>query len=499
MNIASILLRSLERDPQAPALAKGGKVVATFQTLKDRVASLSAGLAARGVGPGERVAIFMANRPEYLELMLATWWVGGAVVPINAKLTAGELDVILEQASPVLSFYCPSTETVFGNRPGMDATSEEFALLRNEQGQVDPVPVSPHDLAWLFFTSGTTGTPKGAMISHGNLFSAIQGYLTDVDDIPPGAAILHFGPLSHGTGVYALPFMAQGGVSVLPETPGFSTSDLITLVQTWPQSCMFAAPTMIGRLVRDIGTSKPDLSNLRTIVYGGGPMYLNDLLEAAETLGPVFAQIYGQGECPMTITAMHRRTLTGALEAGDLDYLASVGRAFLGTGIRITDSDGQEMPLGEVGEILVQSATVAKGYWNNPAATEETFGSGWLKTGDLGRLGARGELTIEGRSKEMIISGGMNVYPIEVEVALMAHPQVEEAAVIGLPHPEWGETVAAFVVSRISHDAEQALDDHCREHIARFKCPKIYHMRDSLPKNAYGKVDKRQLVASLGD
>ncbi|MEO1794461.1 MAG: AMP-binding protein, partial [Pseudomonadota bacterium] len=265
---------------------------------------------------------------------------------------------------------------------------------------------------------------------------------------------------------------------------------------------LFAAPTIVQRMTHAAQTRTPDTRNLRTVVYGGGPLYFEDLIAAAETFGPKFAQIYGQGESPMTITAQSRELFSRALADRDDTYLKTVGRPFAGLDVDVVDTDGVSCSVGAVGEIVVAGPTVCNGYWQDEAATAATFRGGRLWTGDLGQKDARGCITLAGRSKETIITGGSNVYPIEVETVLMTHASVEEAAVTGIADPAWGEAVVAFIrlSAAAGSDAEAIsaeLDDHCRANIARFKCPKRYIVCDALPTNAYGKIDKRKLVAAL--
>ena len=493
MNVAHLLLRGASlRGGEAPALASGAQIVRTYGALIERVRCLAAGLTVAGVGQGDRIALFMENRPEYIEIMLATWWIGAAVVPINAKLTAGELAVIRADATPRLTFTSPDLAAQCPQAIDVETPAYK-ALFDHGSGSAEPLETEA--LAWLFFTSGTTGRPKGAMIDHGALMAMTQGFLTDVDALPAGTPMLHFAPLSHGSGLYTLPCFAVGGTQVLPATPGFRPADVAALAAQWPGACFFAAPTMVGRLVQEARATGIVPKGLRTIIYGGAPLYPADARAAAETLGPVFAQIYGQGESPMTITAQSRDAFTAALAQGDDAFLQSVGRPFLGSDIRIADAEDRPLATGEIGEILVRGPAVCRGYWNDPEATASTFRDGWLRTGDLGRRDPRGLLTLEGRSKEVIITGGSNVYPIEVETVLLDHPAVREAAVVGVPHPDWGEAVTAYVASDQNADTlARELDALCRDRIARFKCPKTYHVRDALPKNAYGKIVKRDLI-----
>jgi long-chain acyl-CoA synthetase len=245
-----------------------------------------------------------------------------------------------------------------------------------------------------------------------------------------------------------------------------------------------------------------DVSGLKTIVYGGGPMYVADCLKALDVLGPRLVQIYGQGESPMTITALGRAHHVDRAHPRFLERLASVGLPYASVEVMVADEDDRPLSAGETGEVLVRGDTVMRGYWNRPDATAAALRGGWLHTGDVGALDADGFLTLKDRSKDLIISGGTNIYPREVEEVLLAHASVAEASVVGAPHPEWGEEVVAFVVLRPGASADEAaLDRQCLDHIARFKRPKRYRFVDALPKNNYGKVLKtalRSLLAAEG-
>jgi long-chain acyl-CoA synthetase len=257
---------------------------------------------------------------------------------------------------------------------------------------------------------------------------------------------------------------------------------------------MFAAPTMVRRLVDAAKARGENGDGLRTIVYGGGPMYLADIRDAIATMGQRFVQIYGQGESPMTITALSREWHGRTGDPRYLERLASVGPAQSVIAVRITDAEGRPLPAGETGEVEAKGAAVMLGYWNNPKATADALKDGWLRTGDVGRLDADGFLTLSDRSKDVIISGGTNIYPREVEEALLTHTDVREVSAIGVPDPDWGEIVVACVVLEDGAAAnDQALDAHCLASIARFKRPKRYVYLSSLPKNNYGKVLKTEL------
>jgi long-chain acyl-CoA synthetase len=354
------------------------------------------------------------------------------------------------------------------------------------------------DLAWLFYTSGTTGRPKGVMITHGMLAAMSLCYLADVDRVDPRDAALYAAPMSHGAGLYNLVHVLKGCRHVCPPSGGFDAGEVLDLAARIGPLSMFMAPTMVRRLT-DAARARGDRAErIRTIVYGGGPMYLADIVEAVDWFGPKFVQIYGQGECPMGITALSREDVADRSHPRWRARLGSVGRAQAAVEVAIGDGAGRFLAPGETGEIMVRGRTVMPGYWENPEATARTLAEGWLMTGDVGRLDRDGYLTLTDRSKDVIISGGANIYPREVEEVILAHPDVREVSVVGRPDPEWGELVVAFVVPVPGADPDlAALDRFCREHIARFKRPKLWRVLEELPKNNYGKVLKTELRRML--
>jgi long-chain acyl-CoA synthetase len=306
--------------------------------------------------------------------------------------------------------------------------------------------------------------------------------------------VLQAAPLSHGAGLYGLPIVAKAGVSVIPESGHLDGGEAARLLQRWPNMSFFAAPTMVTRLIANAEFAAADHAHLKTIIYGGAPMYVEDLKRALDLLGPKLQQIYGQGEAPMTITglskAMHADRAHPRWEA----RLGSAGIARTDVEVRVVDPDDRDMPAGEAGEILARGDVVMAGYWRNPEATRETLRGGWLHTGDVGALDADGFLTLKDRSKDVIISGGTNIYPREVEEVLLRHPAVVEVSVVGRPDRDWGESIVAFVVKRPDAPvSETELDALCLSSIARFKRPKEYVFLDALPKNNYGKVLKTEL------
>jgi len=484
MNLAHLLLQSARRLPERPALAAGKRVVRTYRGLASSVSRLSGGFKNRlNLKPGDRVALAMKNCPEYYEVLFACWHAGLTAVPMNAKLHPKEFAYILENSGAKACFATPDLETSVNG-----ISIQELKDLYSEPAA--PADVDPDDAAWLFYTSGTTGVPKGAMLTHRNMLFQTHAYFADIDKLGPRDAVLHAAPLSHGSGLYGLPHFAAGAVNVIPESGHFEPQEIFALLDHWQNLSFFAAPTMIVRLLSSAAARTP--RHLKTIIYGGAPMYVADSLRAIDLFGPRLYQLYGQGEAPMTITGLPQE-----LHSKDsVERLSTCGFARSGVEVRIFDGQEHELPAGEVGEIVTRSDCVMAGYWNNPAATETTLRGGWLHTGDLGSLDAAGFLTIRDRSKDMIISGGANIYPREIEEVLLRHPAVAECSVVGRPHPEWGEEVVAFIVSRAAVSPGD-LDSLCRENIARFKRPREYRFVDGLPKNHYGKVLKTELREQL--
>jgi long-chain acyl-CoA synthetase len=492
MNVAQWLERSALAFGGRPALAFGAEVVATFAQLRDRAGRLADGLCRElRASPGDRVVMYAANHPHYLEAMWAAWIAGLVAVPVNAKLHPREVDFVLEDSGAVACWIDAEHEGALA------AAGDSCHRLRldaidtyRSQASRDVEPRAPADLAWLFYTSGTTGRPKGVMLSHRNLVEMTLAYLSEVQAVEPGDALLHAAPLSHGSGLYNFAYVARGGINVVPRSRGFDADEVLDLAQAYPGAAMFAAPTVVSRIVA-AGRARPEATGaIGRIVYGGGPMYLAGIEEATRVMGPRFAQIYGQGESPMTITVLPQHVIADTGHPRYRERLQSVGYAQINVEIAIRDDAGRDLPVGEIGEICVRGPTVMQGYWRNPEATASTLRDGWLYTGDVGCLDADGFLTLRDRSKDVIISGGSNIYPREVEEVLLAHPRVREASVVGMPDPEWGEAVVAFVVG----DAPAAdLDALCIANIARFKRPKHYRFVAELPKNNYGKVLKTEL------
>ena len=494
MNLAIWLGRSARRAPDRPALGLGLDMVRDYGAFARNVARLAGALVARlGLRPGERVGIAARNSPEYAEAMFAIWHAGLAAVPINAKLHGAELAYALAHSGARACFV---TADVEGALTAHAPESLERVLRMNGPGwrellTADPIPSAPRgpdDLAWLFYTSGTTGRPKGAMLTHGNLAAATFAYGLEVDRTEPGDTLLHAAPMSHGSGLYMMAAAMSGAVNVVPESGGFDPGEIATLFNGWRRMSMFAAPTMVKRLVASGAPLQPEA--IRTIVYGGAPMYVEDAREGLDRFGPRFAQIYGQGESPMTITTLSRAEIAARDHPDWAARLGSAGRAYACVEVAVADEEGRTLPTGETGEVICRGPTVMAGYWRDPDASAATLRGSWLRTGDVGAFDGAGFLTLKDRSKDVIISGGSNIYPREVEEVLLAHPGIREVSVVGRRDPDWGEVIVAYLVG----DASLAeLDALCLSRIARFKRPKDYVFIDSLPKNNYGKVLKTVL------
>jgi long-chain acyl-CoA synthetase len=477
MNLAHLLLRSARWLPERPALALGRQPVRTYREMARRVSRLASGLSRKlKLKPGDRVGLAMKNCPEFYEVLFACWHAGLAAVPMNAKLHPKEFSYILGDSGARACFVTPDLAAVVPEAIGLD--DELFG------DEAAPAAVRPEDPAWLFYTSGTTGVPKGATLTHRNLHFQTLAYFADIDKLGPGDASLHAAPLSHGSGCYGLPHIAAGALNIIPESGHFEPAEVFELLEHWPNVSFFAAPTMIVRLLASPAARTP--RTLKTITYGGAPMYVADCLRAIELFGPRLYQLLGQGEAPMTITGLPQS------EHASKTHLETCGFARTGVEVKIFDTDDRELPAGEAGEIVTRSDCVMAGYWGNPAATQKALQGGWLHTGDIGSMDAEGFVTIKDRSKDLIISGGSNIYPREIEEVLLQHPAVTECSVVGRPHAEWGEEVVAFVVAKTRLETA-ALDQLCLQNIARFKRPREYRFVDSLPKNNYGKVLKTEL------
>jgi long-chain acyl-CoA synthetase len=501
MNLSILLTNVARAIPDAPAIYHGDALYLTFGELARRASRLAAVLAGHGVLPGDRIVVYAPNHPDYIPVMWATWMAGACLVPVNSKLHPKELAYVMGHCLPQAVLVSAETRAaaadaveVSNHRPALLLLEELDERLAPVAAGHETVPRAESDPAWIFYTSGTTGRPKGATLSHRNLLASTLRYYADVDFVDESDRMLHLAPLSHGSGLYSLPLLAKGAAQVVPASGGFDAAEVYELLRHHRKVTTFLAPTMVNRLVQHPGASAIAPDAWQTIFYGGAPMYVADIKRALAAFGPVFWQGYGQGETPCTIAALSKRAHADATHPRYEERLASVGTARTGVEVRVVDGQMQPLPAGQVGEVIVRSDVTMFGYWQDPAATAAAIRDGWLHTGDIGCLSDDGYLTLKDRSKDLIISGGSNIYPREIEEVLLTHPHVREASVIGVPDPEWGESVVAYVVSRLPQAPDVAdLDRFCMDHIARFKRPRHYRFVSELPKSAYGKILKSAL------
>ncbi|MBB4912240.1 AMP-binding protein [Actinophytocola algeriensis] len=479
MNLATLSHRNARRTPDRLAIAQGGLRV-TYSELSDRVARLAGLLHARGVRPGDRVGILQHNGIALLESLLACFHGGFAAVPVNARSTPHEVGVIAEDSAAAAWLI---TAEYAGHVDG--------AVLDGQPPDVEPLPQHDSradDPAWIFYTSGTTGRPKGAVLSHRNLAAMVLAYLADVRDLDGSATVLHAAPLTHGSGLYALPAIAKGATQLITASRSYDPAEVLGIVETERVTDIaFLAPTMVNRLVRAQQEYPRDTTSLVNVVYGGAPMYPTDIARALEVFGPVFSQIYGQAEAPVTITTLHRTEHSA-------ERYGTVGHAY--TSVEVGVRDGDTVTDYGDGEIVVRGDVVMTGYWRNPDATAKSIVDGWLRTGDIGRISADGTVRLLDRDKDVVISGGANIYPREVEEVILTHPDVREVAVVGAPDAEWGERLVAAIVAEDGADRaalSEQVEKLCRERLSGYKVPRDIEWMSQLPKSPYGKVLKREL------
>jgi acyl-CoA synthetase (AMP-forming)/AMP-acid ligase II len=507
MNVAKFLTKSALTYPDKLAIVHGGKKL-TYAQFNTRCNMLANAFDKLGIKKGDNVAVLTYNYPETLEAIFACFKAGIGVVPINFRLHPKEFGFIINHSEAKAVIVSEEFNQSIIEVRGMFAQLRSIISLHGAKGEIldyeklistassewGDVDVEPDHLAWLFYTSGTTGQPKGAMLTHRNLVAMSMNFYADMCALGPADAVLHAAPLSHGSGLYALPNIGKAALNVILESKSFSPEVVFRTIQEHKITNMFAAPTMVKLLIDHPSCDQYDHSSMRCLNYGGAPMYVEDLKKALRKLGPCLVQLFGQGETPMTITYLpiHDHVLEGT----DLQIkrLASAGIQRTDVEVKIFDESDRELGAGKLGEIVCRSDIVMKGYWKNPAATEKTLSNGWLHTGDIGYMDENGYLFIMDRAKDMIISGGENIYSREIEETIIKHPAVRECAVIGVPDPKWGEAIKA-IVSLVpgATTTEQELISFCGDNIASYKKPKSIDIIDELPKSNYGKILKREL------
>ena len=499
-----IVRRNGLRFPDKPALVCNDAVL-SWSELDRRVDRLSNALLDAGLRNGDRVAVLLANCSEYFEIYFACARTGLIAVPVNYRLLGHELAQIIGHAEPALLItdaehveqaravrnlpqmrWCISAEAVQGFR--------SYGSIIDAAGAA-PVAAGRNDTFAIFYTSGTTGLPKGALVSHENL--EMNGYNQAIADRSEAAdSNLLATPIYHMGAVFmAVTYMMLGCTQHILRK--FDPGAWLGLLEQSRASVALLVPTMINSVLNDPDLDKYDLSSLRLIFYGGGPMPVSVLERAIDRLGCGFTQGYGLTE---TLEATFLVSGDHVVNGTDTQTrrLASAGREAVGAEVRIVDEAGNELPAGETGEILIKSRSVIAGYWKNPEETANVIRNGWFHTGDLGYLDDGRYLFVVDRKKDMVISGGMNIYSKEIETVLYRHPAVLEAAVIGLPDEEWGEIVTAVISTRPGRDVtQQELTEYCRSSLAAYKKPRRIFFLEQLPKNPSGKILKRVLRENL--
>ncbi|WP_051198451.1 acyl-CoA synthetase [Gordonia shandongensis] len=503
-----------ERHPDRVALIDAADgATTTFADLDRRTDALARVLHGRGVGVGDRVALVTLNSPQMLEVILATAKLGAVCVPINCRLQAAEIGYILGDSGATIVFVSPQTaptvqaalegtavaETIEIPSAAQRAAGESSRyeeLISGANAERPVVDVAPDDLAMLMYTSGTTGFPKGAMLTHGNhQWNAIHN-ATAIEGIGPLDVSLAAAPLFHigALGIYTLPLLYIGGTSVILES--FTPDAWLSAVERYRVTVAFCVPAMWAAIDAAPGIESTDMSSLRNGLSGGAPCPVV-LIESLVRRGVRFAEGFGLTEtAPIACVLDIEDTVTHA---------GSVGKPVLHEELAVVDDAGREVPRGEIGELVIRGPNVFVGYWNRPDATAEALRDGWFHTGDLATCDPQGYFRIVDRKKDMIVSGGENVYASEVEQVMHRHPAVAEVAVIGVPDERWGESVTAVVARRdptgstaaesttAGSTTAEELIAWTRERIAHFKSPRTVHFVDALPRTATGKVLKRDL------
>lgn len=483
--------RAAERWPERIAI-DAPEGTTRYDTLAARVAALSAALVAIDPAPQSRVGICAKNSAEHITALLAVLACGKVWVPLNPKSTRPEIRRIVDATAPsilVLDGDCAALldgapgERIHTHGPAGEGAHTVAGLVARHAGAARPVFALPDSATQAIkFTGGTTGAPKGVMQPYrawmANIANQIHAWGFDAHERYIVAA-----PITHGTSTYIVPILAQGGCHVVLAEAGAEA--VRAAFRERGGTVCFMPPTLVYMLMALPGASRADFPQLRRLIYGGAPMPPEKIREVRAFFGPVLGTTYGQTEAPQILTVMRPEDFE------DERNWAAVGRTAWFSDVAVMAPDGRLLPSGEVGEVVARGDLVMTGYWRLPEKTAETLVDGWLHTGDRGLIDARGYLYLKDRLKDMVITGGFNVYPVDVENALGQHPAVHECAVFGIPDDKWGEAVQAAVQLRPGQQATEAeLIAFVRERLGPVQTPKRVHFHDSLPRSPVGKVLK---------
>lgn len=507
---ADIIYRNALLHPDDEAFVCGSERT-TFQRFNERVNRLVHGLEALGIRKGDVIGVLSWNCLEYQEAFGAAMKGGYVIAHYSPRLNAQELMTVINDSEPRVLFLGPTlVETVdeihdrlggtehlvvFGEGHGRMTAYRD--VLADRSGEEPEPRVSEDDPLVIFYTSGTTGTPRGALYTHrekleNTLVKALDIGATFGDRHLVVLPMFHIGGDSH-----IWPFFLTGGCNVIMPKPSFNPDEMLEAIVKERITDVHIVPTQLVSLLNHADIERHDLRNLKRIWYAASSMPLEVLKSGIAKFGPIFLQGYGQTESGPHTTVLTRADHGHSSEsAEEQNVLASCGQPCIGVHMRIVDGDGRDAKAGEVGEIIVRGRRIMSGYWHRPEETAEAIQDGWLYTGDMGFYDEKGYIYIADRKKDMIITGGENVFPKEVEDVLYRHPAVEEAAVVGVPDPYWVERVHAVVVLKGGASvAPEEIVNFCREHVANFKAPKSVEFVETLPKSPQGKILKREIRA----
>jgi long-chain acyl-CoA synthetase len=503
MGVDYLIRRAAREYRNRRAVIIPGEREVSFGELDERSAKLAAGLLSLGLKKGDRVAVLLPNSQEYLEVYLGLARAGLVRVTLNIRLSPGEHVFMLRDsesraliaAAELFKGLLNKVEelkerqwNILVGGSGEEGLEYEKLIARESSPAREP-EIEASAVFRLHYTSGTTGRPKGAIQTHASRVVTTFNTLLDVVNFNQNDRVLHVAPLTHASGNLFLPSFIRGGANIPLQR--FDPALFCRTVEEEGITTVFLAPTMVIRLLAFSDLGRYDLKTLHTIIYGGAPMPLEPLREALKRFGPRLVQIYGLAEATWADAVLTREDHG----LGREDRLGSIGRELRNVRIRLVDERGNEVPPGEMGELIIQGPHLMREYWKQPEATKAAFRDGWFHTGDLARMDGEGYITLVDRKGEMIVSGGFNVYPKEVEDTLYLHPAVLEAAVFGVPHPEWGEAVKAIIFPKAGWTpSEEEIIQHCKDHLAGYKKPSsVEFSRDPLPKNSAGKILRRTL------
>ena len=506
MNLGHFLTQTAERLGDNPALVRGGAQL-NFRELNHRVNNICSSLREMGIEKGDRVLVQSRNSFALFETMFAMFKLGAVWVPVNFRLSEEEVAFIAENSGAKVLIY----ESVFQTHRDaaqavgkiehiicMDINIEGdlyWEDLAKGNGEFEESPVEHDDPCWFFFTSGTTGRPKAAVLTHGQMGFVITNYLADLfPGLGADDASLVVAPLTHGAGIHQIAQVARGVVSVLLEGTRFDTDEVFRLIEKHKITNAFTVPTIMKTMVESEAVNRHDHSSLRHLIYAGAPTYRVDQQAALEKLGPCIVQYYGLGEVTGNITvfpaSLHH------IDDHTQGHIGSCGYARSAIHVQVQDEKGVECARGETGEFCIIGPAVFAGYYNNKEANEKAFRNGWFRTGDRGHMDEQGFVYLTGRESDMYISGGSNIYPLEIEEKILQHEGVRDCAVVGMPDPKWGEVGAVAIVPHEGFNLDE-FKSWMASKIASYKLPRHVEVFDELPTSGYGKVTKKLVKAAM--